>query len=230
MSAVGGSGYLNLNNGARITNTIPSDKGVTFASIGTVTVNTGASGIQAGEFLFMANSVLTLNAGASLALATAGTRGELTGTTGHAMFMDGATLVFDGDGATGSTDFITLDADGTLDFTYVTTDGQNGFVLPVPAGGFAGLAVDASHFGLGEYELIHATSILYGDKGAMTADNLTDYITLGGSDNAGEAYLFIRDNSLWLAVTQGGVPEPAAWAALAGVVLLAYAALRRYRA
>ncbi|AHF91811.1 anchor protein [Opitutaceae bacterium TAV5] len=194
--------------------------------------------IIAPAIVFSGNSTIDIEAGATLCLTSFADGGESSPTSGVTQFFDGATLRFDGAGADFSTRFIsigdltvsftdslwdeglqdyvevtvtmTLGVGDVLDLTHVTAEGK--------------LNVELTGFAIGSYELIHATGIVYGAD--YDASNLGTLFNLTGNSAEG-ARIYVQDNSLWVQVANTAVPEPATYAAIAGLTLLACAVVRR---
>jgi hypothetical protein len=97
--------------------------------------------------------------------------------------------------------------------------------------------IELNGFGEGTWSLISgistftSLSALQQGGGMGTIDmSLLELITLSG-DSAANATLGFNENTgtLYVTITASAVPEPAGYAALAGLALLAWVAMRRYR-
>ncbi|EIQ00614.1 PEP-CTERM putative exosortase interaction domain-containing protein [Opitutaceae bacterium TAV1] len=208
----------------------------------------GASAIEASSVHFSGNSVtfigfdprLQTAGGSATSPVVANTTLTISHTTvygeesGTVSFYDGAAVIFT-EGAK-----LVLDEGMTLDLSHLsaasaTLDEKTG----LPA---TGLTLALLDYAIGSYELIHATDLLFGN--GYSTDNLNDLFTILFATSGVETSesgnhwttwedltktgrLYYRDNALWLEVS--AVPEPATYAVLAGLALLAWAALRRRR-
>lgn len=160
---------------------------------------------------------------ATLSIDVASGQGQ---TAGNVYFYDGAAILL----APGSS--IVLGEGMTLDLTNVsaaTSEIDPDTQLPA-----TGISLGLVNFSDGAYELIHATDIVFGT--GFGADNFNDLFSLmfattdesgGVSPSDGEGYLYMQNGSLWLNVGTAAVPEPATYAALAGLALFVYALVRR---
>ncbi|MDR1279355.1 MAG: PEP-CTERM sorting domain-containing protein [Opitutaceae bacterium] len=212
----------------------------------------GTNLIIAPVIVFSGNSTIDLEAGATLYLTSmADGSGELAN-PGITAFLDGATVRFNGTGADSSTRFISI-GDLTLSYTEPQWNEELQRDVDVPVtmtlgvgdmlvlgmttigdGTTGKVTLELNDFAAGAYELVHATAIITITSDAesgewfdnVTNDTIGDLFYLTGNSAEG-AYVFVQDNSIWVQIV--AIPEPATYAALAGLALLAWVARRRRR-
>lgn len=126
-----------------------------------------------------------------------------------------------------------FDAGGVLRNTpFLSADQGWGYAIYDPA--TARITLDLQNFVKGDYTLFGSSeeaSFYCGENWNLGLETYTlgELFELTGVDPDLIATLTINGGSLVVTLSSASVPEPATWAALAGAVLLAFAAVRRWR-
>lgn len=186
--------------------------------LGGANTYTGATNVTAGTLIVngsLANTATTIAAGATLG--GSGSLGGLVTLASGAHLAPG-----NSPGTITLTNGLTLNTGAILDFQLGTTSDLirvSGGTLTGPASGVVTLNLsDAGGFGAGTYPLINYASAI------LSSFDASDFAV--GTAPGGYAYTFaLAGNTLELIAS--AVPEPATWAALAGLVVLGAAAGRR---